>query len=187
MVNKKNHVRIIAGQFRGRKISFPDIETLRPTSDRVRETLFNWLQHSVLDAVCLDCFAGSGSLGFEALSRGAQHVTFIDQSSDVIKSLNDNCTKFEVTATVDCFQQNVLQYLQQPAPQQFDLVFLDPPYQKRFLIQALELLQQQHWIHPKTWVYVEDNQTITIDQQHWKITHKSKAGNVHYALLMTSV
>ena len=96
MVNKANHVRIIAGQFRSRKLQFPNTQLLRPTTDRIKETLFNWLGNQIVGATCLDCFAGSGSLGFEAISRGAKFVTFLESNANVANAIQLNCQKTSV-------------------------------------------------------------------------------------------
>ena len=125
MSPRSNQVRIIAGQWRGRKLSFPDVTGLRPTSDRIRETVFNWLATSLPGASCLDLFAGSGALGFEAASRGATRVVMVDRNRDVVRALRDNRQRLSASM-IKIVQQDAENYLS-AADGQFDVVFLDPP------------------------------------------------------------
>lgn len=149
----KNTVRIIGGQWRSRKIAFPTVTGLRPSADRCRETLFNWLGHDVVGRVCLDLFAGSGALGFEALSRGASWVSFVDNHPEVIASLKASAQKLQST------QQEIQQahYPNLPSfkPQQFDLVFLDPPFAENVIIGALNLLKSRHLLTEDALIYCE--------------------------------
>lgn len=122
----RNRVRIIAGQWRGRKLTFPDVEGLRPTADRIRETLFNWLMPWLEGARCLDLFAGSGALGFEAASRGASRVVMVERDAAVVASLRDNRERL-AASVIDIFHQDAASYLRGPR-QPFDIVFLDAPF-----------------------------------------------------------
>src|SRR6202044_1338078 len=123
----RNSVRIIAGTWRGRRIHFPDMPALRPTPDRVRETLFNWLQHSIVDSRCLDLFAGSGALGLEALSRGAKEVVFVEQAQQAARALQAELQRLGGTPRARILEQGAARYLRGPA-QPFDVIFLDPPF-----------------------------------------------------------
>jgi 16S rRNA (guanine966-N2)-methyltransferase len=147
---KQNSLRIIGGKWRGRKITFPSVDGLRPTHDRIRETLFNWLMHDVVDANCLDLFAGSGALGLEALSRGAQQVTFIDTNVQVCQSLRDILSELSANAIVlhDSFES-----LSTPSP--FDLVFLDPPFGSGLLSPAIAWLEAKNILTDSARVYIE--------------------------------
>jgi 16S rRNA (guanine966-N2)-methyltransferase len=126
MAAKSNQVRIIAGQWRGRKLEFPDSQGLRPTSDRVRETLFNWLAPVLPGAVCLDLFAGSGALGFEAASRDASRVVMVEQNSAVFKHLQSQSRRLSAQA-VELVNADANDYLA-GVDTAFDIVFLDPPF-----------------------------------------------------------
>jgi 16S rRNA (guanine966-N2)-methyltransferase len=159
MPNKKqSQLRIIAGQWRGRKITFQNIESVRPTTDRIRETVFNWLIPYIENAHCLDAFAGSGILGFEALSRGAAHITCIDQSSVNIQSILENAQRLNVTDKMTTHTQDFFTTTLHQEP--FDIVFIDPPYHQQLLNKALMHLMTQKWIHSNTIIYVESEKKI---------------------------
>ena len=148
-----SQIRIIGGQWRSRKLIFFEEETLRPTHDRIRETVFNWLQNTIANSVCLDVFAGSGALGFEALSRNAAHVTFIDTSSTVIKYLKKNAATLK-THQVDFIQSDFM--LENTIKnKKFDVVFLDPPFQKNYLLMAFELLMTRNLLNKNAYIYAE--------------------------------
>ena len=137
-----NQVRIISGRLRGRKLTFPDSPGLRPTPDRVRETLFNWLADSLAGARCLDLFAGSGALGIEALSRGGQTLALIEAQRDVCRQLETTVERLALTsARVICV--DALDWLRRATTLPFDVVFVDPPYQSHLLLPALALLAQK--------------------------------------------
>src|ERR1700723_2989518 len=121
----RNSVRIIGGAWRGRRVHFPDMPALRPTPDRVRETLFNWLQHSLAGTRCLDLFAGSGALGLEALSRTAREVVFVDKAAAVAESLREELERLGGTARARVLQTTAERYLGTPG-EPFDVIFLDP-------------------------------------------------------------
>jgi 16S rRNA (guanine966-N2)-methyltransferase len=123
----RNSVRIIGGGWRGRRVNFPDVPGLRPTPDRVRETLFNWLQHAVAGARCLDLFAGSGALGLEALSRGATTLVFVEQAVAAARALQEQLIRFGGSPKARVVEMGAARYLRTPAPA-FDIVFLDPPH-----------------------------------------------------------
>ncbi|OGT36734.1 MAG: 16S rRNA (guanine(966)-N(2))-methyltransferase RsmD [Gammaproteobacteria bacterium RIFCSPHIGHO2_12_FULL_38_14] len=158
-------VRIIAGKYRHRKIFFDAEPGLRPTHDRIRETLFNWLQPVIENSVCLDAFAGSGALGFEALSRGAKQVVFFDTSKKVISNLKENAKVLGVDNAVFFYQDFFCEAAQPAEPrdpgaihrelQQFDIIFLDPPFQKNILLSACEFIIKKKLLKPNGLVYLE--------------------------------
>lgn len=154
MKRNTNQVRIIGGLWRGRKLEFPSTETLRPTHDRIRETLFNWLSPYIVDAICLDLFAGSGALGFEALSRGAREVVFVDQDKLVIEALKKSQQKLSATAAT-IFQSEAPSDKLNFAGKQFDVVFLDPPYQQQLLEQCCQWLAKNNLVVAGGLVYLE--------------------------------
>ena len=155
---RTNTLRIIGGQWRGRKLSFPDAPGLRPTPDRIRETLFNWLQANIHGASCLDLFAGSGALGLEALSRGAARVVFVDTQKKAIRQLQDNLSLLKVDAAkAEVYQLDALDYIQNQThlDNPFDIIFLDPPYRKQLLEKTLEQLQKKGLIKEDSLIYLE--------------------------------
>jgi 16S rRNA (guanine966-N2)-methyltransferase len=176
--NKINRVRIIGGAWRSRRIEFPDAQGLRPTPDRVRETLFNWLGQALDGKSCLDLFAGSGALGFEALSRGARHVTLVEKNKPVADALRRAAGKLEaVNLTIVC--ADALDYLAQ-CRAQFDLVFLDPPYRQGWL--PIVLPKVRPCVVPHGCVYVECEQEWNPGPD-WETCRQGRAGEVHYYLL----
>jgi len=181
-VAKTNRVRIIGGAWRSRRITFPDHEGLRPSADRVRETLFNWLGRDLGGQRCLDLFAGSGALGFEALSRGAVGVVMVEQSRRVCEALRRNgellgaknlqlhcadALEFATVAAVD-------------AAARFDVVFLDPPFHSTLLAQALPRVAPL--LKPGARVYIESAAAFA-PTGGWRVLRHGRAGQVHYTLV----
>jgi 16S rRNA (guanine966-N2)-methyltransferase len=173
-----NKVRIIGGDLRSRMISFPDVPGLRPTPDRVRETLFNWLGQTLYGRACLDLFAGSGAMGFEAASRGAERVVMVERNPAVLRALQDNVKKLGC-ANVFVQGQDGLEFVSRDA-QQYDVIFLDPPFQSDYLPRLLEILPQR--LNKNGVVYVESGAAITVPPP-WQVIKSGKAGQVHYQLL----
>ncbi|OBX12071.1 16S rRNA methyltransferase [Gallibacterium salpingitidis] len=156
----KGEVRIIAGLWRGRKLPVLLSQGLRPTSDRVRETLFNWLMNDIVAANCLDCFAGSGALGFEALSRQAAKVVMLEKSPVVAKQLKQNLQQLK-TQNGEIICIDTLTYLAQHQPEQpFNIVFLDPPFHQDLLNTTLTLLETHHWLADDALIYLESEKTL---------------------------
>ncbi|HEY5601872.1 MAG TPA: 16S rRNA (guanine(966)-N(2))-methyltransferase RsmD [Gammaproteobacteria bacterium] len=183
----RNVVRIIGGQWRSRKLHFSDIPDLRPTPDRVRETLFNWLQPVIAGARCLDLFAGSGALGFEALSRGAAYCLFIDKHPQSIAAIQHNLALLKTTAgdTITGDSLQILQRLHEaPIDKQFNVVFVDPPYAMNCALQCCQLLVEHQWLAAEAYIYLESSTAIDEHQlpPHWKMHRQQKAGNVRYHL-----
>ncbi len=173
-------LQIIAGNYRHRKINFIEAEGLRPTGARIRETLFNWLQFDIYEKKCLDLFAGSGILGFEALSRGAKNVTFVEKNNQVAKQLQANIKQLKIdNATV--VNQSFEQILSGESSQ-YDIIFLDPPYSLRLLPNLLEKVKT---LSPK-FIFIEDEQPFDdwINKNNdYTILKSKKAGNIYYGLL----
>jgi len=178
-------VRIIGGDWRGRKLPVLSAEGLRPTSDRVRETLFNWLQFEVAGARCLDLFAGSGALGLEALSRGAKFVQFVEFVPEVARQLQQNLQTLKVEAAkAKISNQDALQWSQQTTDKAFDMVFLDPPFHKDFLPKILENLFSQGWINSQTCLYLEQENSIDWPDlpSGWLLDREKSTSQVKYGL-----
>lgn len=152
-----NVVRIIGGEHRGRKISFVPVGGLRPTPDRVRETLFNWLRADVSGARCLDLFAGSGALGFEALSRGAASLTAVEQNRAAVQRLRDNSARLRLGDRMSVVHADALRVIRTPAPHRFDIVFLDPPFDDHRLERVCDALRTHDWVADRGLVYVEQD------------------------------
>lgn len=182
---KTGQLRIIGGRWRSRKLAFPDVEGLRPTPDRVRETVFNWLQAVVPGARCLDLFAGSGALGLEALSRGAARTVFVDQDTAVVRCLREHLITLDAT-DAQVIQADVLAYLH-PPPQCVDVVFIDPPYRHYDLLQTCcELLEAGGWLASRAYIYLEiqSNRDLPSLPPNWQVMRSKKAGQVGYHLVL---
>src|SRR3984957_18042760 len=151
----RNSVRIIGGGWRGRRANFPDLPGLRPTPDRVRETLFNWLQHSVAGARCLDLFAGSGALGLEALSRGAKQLVFVEQAVAASRFLQEQLIRLGGQGRGQVVEMGAARYLRNPV-QPFDIVFLDPPFGRDALAEYVPMLDAGKWLSAGGLVYLEN-------------------------------
>jgi 16S rRNA (guanine966-N2)-methyltransferase len=179
----RNSVRIIGGGWRGRRVSFPDIPGLRPTPDRVRETLFNWLQHAIVGARCLDLFAGSGALGLEALSRGAGEVVFVEQAVAASRALQEQLIRLGGHARGQVVEMGAARYLRSPAPA-FDIVFLDPPFGRDALAEYVPLLDAGTWLKPGALVYLENEKQagVPVLPTHWQLLKSKSAGEVGYHL-----
>jgi 16S rRNA (guanine966-N2)-methyltransferase len=183
MSKPRNQLRIIGGHWRGRKLPFADVPGLRPTPDRVRETLFNWLAPVIAGSRCLDLFAGSGALGLEALSRGASQVVLVDHHTAVIKQLHANLALLQNTVA-EAIKAEALHYLKGPALV-FDIVFLDPPYQAELLPECIERLEQGGWLSPRAWIYLEASSTTGLPPlpPSWILYRSKTAGEVGYHLV----
>tara|TARA_R100001377_G_scaffold3624_3_gene2092 strand:+ start:5724 stop:6329 length:606 start_codon:yes stop_codon:yes gene_type:complete len=181
-----NSLRIIAGKWRSRKLSFPDLEGLRPTADRVRETLFNWLQERIVRADCLDLFAGSGACGIEALSRGARHVTFVDVSPVAIGAIRSNLGLLQA-ADFELVCKDSLTWI--PTTRQaggpcFDIAFIDPPFASSLLGRAAMALERSGLLRQEALIYMESAQEIATTQvpANWRLSKSKRAGTVYYYL-----
>lgn len=175
---KANKVRIGGGIWRSRLLRFPDVPGLRPTPDRVRQTLFNWLGQELHGQTCLDLFAGSGCLGFEALSRHAAGVVMVESNAAVERVLKENAAILKAEKA-RIIRSDALQFLAQDT-QRFDVIFLDPPFGQDWLEKLLPLLPAH--LATDGWVYVEAEKPVA-DCQGWQVHRHGKAGNVLYHLL----
>ncbi|MBV2130106.1 16S rRNA (guanine(966)-N(2))-methyltransferase RsmD [Arsukibacterium indicum] len=176
-------VRIISGQWRGRRLPVADVAGLRPTTDRVKETLFNWLMHDVSDSTVLDCFSGSGALAFEALSRYAKFATLVEKDPAQAKRLQAllstlNATQAEVI-TSDC-----LRYLTQPAKRQYQIVLVDPPFRLGLALPSCQLLERHGWLSESALIYLETEKELPLTDipANWQLLKEKVAGQLAYRL-----
>jgi 16S rRNA (guanine966-N2)-methyltransferase len=176
-------IRLISGQWRGKKLPVKDKQGLRPTTDRTKETLFNWLMHDIRDANCLDCFSGSGSLGFEALSRYSQSCTFLELDKQVAQQLQINISTLKVN-NAKVIQGDSLQYLNKSAVELYDVVFVDPPFNLGLAQPCIELLELQGHLAESALIYVEVEMSLTTLQipNNWSLLKDKTSGQVHYQL-----
>lgn len=176
-------IRIIGGDWRGRKLPVLDQDGLRPTSDRVRETLFNWLQFEIAGKRCLDVFAGSGALGFEAKSRGAAEVLMLEKSEPVAQQLRQNSQALKAQA-LNVQKVNSLEYLAKKAEQPFDLVFVDPPFNQNLVQPTLDALFKHGWLNHQAWLYIEQEKSLdwpTLPSG-WQIYREKTTSQTRFAL-----
>lgn len=181
--NTQTTLRIIGGKWRGRKIKVAQAQDIRPTTDFIRETVFNWLAPVIQDANCLDMFAGSGALGFEALSRGAKHVTFMDQSKQVITTLQENA-KIVGTTNITFWCQKFTPDMPNPWQQQFDIIFLDPPFHKDLINPCSQWLEQNNCCSDDAYIYIEAEKSAELElPENWHIHRQKTTGQVLYTLV----
>lgn len=177
-------VRVIGGEWRGRKLPVPDVEGLRPTPDRIRETLFNWLQFVIAGKTCLDAFTGSGALAVEALSRGAAQVTAIERDTKVAKQLSALLTPL-AGERLKLVNADALHWLENQPATPFDVVFLDPPFGQLLLEPACQLLEAKGWLAEGAYIYVEQakqSASLVNFPANWVLQKDKQIGDVHFSL-----
>ena len=182
--SQAGRLRIVAGNWRSRLLDIVDVEGLRPTSERIRETLFNWLTPGIHGARCLDLYAGTGALGLEALSRGAANAVFVEKSSAAVRQLKKNVELLEAGgATI--LNQDALDYLRSKPAEAFDLVFLDPPFAADLLEETCRLLAKQQLLADGALVYLEQDRSRAEPDlpAGWQVQKNKTAGNVRYMLV----
>ncbi|MBY8121379.1 16S rRNA (guanine(966)-N(2))-methyltransferase RsmD [Vibrio fluvialis] len=175
-------VRIISGLWRGRKLPVHDAEGLRPTTDRVKETLFNWLAQDIPHARCLDLFAGSGGLGFESASRQADKVTMLEMNPQAFAQLKTNIAALKAS-NIEAVNTDTLAYLKQPG-QAYDVVFIDPPFRQGLLQETVQLLEQNGWLAANAMIYIESEKELSLTElpESWQLYREKLAGQVCYRL-----
>jgi 16S rRNA (guanine966-N2)-methyltransferase len=186
----KNSVRIIGGDLRSRKIEFPTITGLRPTSDRVRETLFNWIQMDLAGHSCLDLFSGSGALGIESLSRGASSVTFVEENQIAAKSIQENLNRLHLSeGQVVC--SDALKWIdnQKSSITKYDVVFLDPPFSSNIMASTCQHLVSNGLLNKACKIYAETSidPNKIIFPQGWRRLKEKKAGQVFFSLFINGL
>jgi len=191
MSKGSNQLRIIGGEWRGRKLRFPDAPNLRPTPDRVRETIFNWLMPVINGARCLDLFAGSGALGLEALSRGAAFTTFVDTHKKATQALKAHLDLLDANDRSEVIQNDSIKFLKKTPDieeQAYDLLFLDPPYHLDLMEKAIPLLEEYNWLKQDAMLYleIEKRQSLPELPGNWEKLKEKTAGEVNYFLFQRS-
>lgn len=183
----KNKLRIIGGQWRSRNITFVDSPGLRPTPSRVRETLFNWLQYDIQGRCCLDLYAGSGALSFEAASRGAKSVIQVEENPQVCRQLHEN-TQALKAAQIKQVQSDVFRFLAGNS-ELFDVVFIDPPFGKGLALQTCQWLEDKGWLNLNAKIYVEVEGNLVLEgmPENWQLLKHKTAGEVGYYLYERNV
>lgn len=168
-------VRIIAGKWRNTRLAVPSVDGLRPSSDRMRETLFNWLQPGIAGAAVLDVFAGSGALGLEALSRGAASAVLIERDAQLVRGLKSTLDKLEGGEAATLLPGDALQLLPRQTPASFDIAFVDPPFLAK--LWPLVWTSLDACMKPDSWLYVESppNALDAIPPDHWQLHRESKS------------
>ena len=176
-------LRIVAGKWRSRLLPVAEEPGLRPTSARIRETLFNWLASTIEGSRCLDLFAGTGALGFEALSRGAREVVFVENTARAAAALKESVKVLEATGAL-IHQVDAIRYLKRE-PEPFDIVFLDPPFADDLLEDLCRLLSEGNWLADGARVYLEQDRERPLPAlpDGWTIINDKTAGQVRYALV----
>ncbi|NQX87408.1 MAG: 16S rRNA (guanine(966)-N(2))-methyltransferase RsmD [Halioglobus sp.] len=177
----KQRVRIIGGRWRGRKLDFEPLEGLRPTGDRVKETLFNWLAPHIMGARCIDLFAGTGALGLEALSRGAVHCTFVDTSRAVTKRINDQLLRLGATDQGSCHQATAKQFLENTS-ERYDIVFIDPPFRLNLSTEVCAALTGQMSRNGVVYIETDARRSPPAMPSDWIQLREKVAGSVLFQL-----
>lgn len=181
----KTRLRIIGGRYKGQSITVTASEKCRPTTDRARETLFNWLMHDISASQCLDLYAGSGALGLEAISRGAKAVTFVDHNTKVCRQIWQSIEQLGVTSC---------RVLQAKLPQQlskvkghFDIAFIDPPFFQQLLLPTIERIEELELLQPNALVYIECEKQLKLVEipQHWEMIKSNESSDCRYHLYVT--
>ncbi|MDD5461888.1 MAG: 16S rRNA (guanine(966)-N(2))-methyltransferase RsmD [Methylococcales bacterium] len=178
----QNKLKIIGGNWRSRCVTFIDAPGLRPTPARVRETLFNWLRNDIIGSRCLDLYAGSGALGFEAASRGAKSVVQVENNSLAYRALKENAVTLAADQ-IKIVQSDAFRYLAGVA-EPFDVVFLDPPFAKAMAVQTCQWLEEKSWLSKYAKIYVEAESKLKLDGMppNWRLLKSKVAGEVGYHL-----
>ncbi|MDH3265621.1 MAG: 16S rRNA (guanine(966)-N(2))-methyltransferase RsmD [Gammaproteobacteria bacterium] len=182
--SRPGRLRIVAGIWRSRLLEIASVPGLRPTSERIRETLFNWLAPTINGAHCLDLFAGTGALGLEALSRGAARTVFVEKSAVAIKTLQKNIATLDATNAVVC-HSDAFRFLSAAQLGKFDIVFLDPPFATEMLGDLYQTLHKASILAPNARIYVEEDRATPAVElpADWEVLKSKNAGKVRYSLL----
>jgi 16S rRNA (guanine966-N2)-methyltransferase len=186
--NKPNQLRIIGGQWRGRKLAIADVDGLRPTGDRIRETLFNWLQGDIVERHCVDLFAGSGALGLECLSRGAANVFLLEKHPAAVRQLRQHCERLDASNSkvIEC---DVLEWIESASKDTgrniapIDIAFVDPPFAANLWATVIDKLENSGLLSPAAIIYIESpKEQLITTPSHWELIKEKRTGQVCYRL-----
>jgi len=179
---KNKNIKIISGTLKSKKIITCKTSILRPTKNIIKETVFNWLLSKVNHARCLDCFAGSGSLGIEAISRNASSVTFVESNTLIAKTLKKNINQLNISNGI-IFNINIFQWLKKIG-HPYDIIFIDPPFKKKLIQKTIILLENNNWLKNNAWIYIEQPKTKKklVVPNNWLLHKHSSSGNVTYEM-----
>jgi len=184
MAKRQATTRIIAGKFRGTKIPFRLNKSLRPTENKTKETLFNWLMNDLDQKLCLDMYAGTGSLGFEAISRGAVRVVFIENDRDRCRAIIDIAKKLNVQKSCNIFNANSINFDYKIFEEKFDIIFLDPPFHGNLIKKSLDIIFEQNLLAEKGLIYIESEMDLDVESLtiNMKKIGESKGGETKFYL-----
>ena len=184
MRQRVSNVRVVAGKFKGLRIPFRASKYIRPTTSKTKETIFNWLMENVQGSVCLDMFAGTGSLGIEALSRGADKVVFVEKQKSQTDALESNLERLKVNRSSYVLNANVFSVDFDNLPYQFDLLFIDPPFRENLIQRSLDFIKSKNILSPKALIYLECEKELNLIEitEGLNLLKESKGGQTHYYL-----
>ena len=184
MPKKQAATRIIGGSLRGSKLPFKENKSIRPTESKTKETLFNWLLSDLEGKICLDMFAGTGSLGIEALSRGAEKVVFVEKQKSQADLLRTNLKRLNVYSSSHVLHANIFSVDFNNLPYQFDLLFIDPPFRENLIRRSLDFINSNNILSPKALIYLECEKELKLEQitENFNLLKESKGGQTQYCL-----
>ena len=187
MPKKQATTRIIGGSLRGSKLPFKENRSIRPTEGKTKETLFNWLLNDLEGKTCLDMFAGTGSLGIEALSRGAKEVVFVEKQKKLAHSLKTNLKRLQVYSSTQVLNANVFSIDFDNLPYKFDILFIDPPFRENLIQRSLDFVKSSNLLTPKALIYLECETELELVEltQDLNLLKESKGGQTQYCLYET--
>ena len=187
MPKKQATTRIIGGSLRGSKLPFKENRSIRPTEGKTKETLFNWLLNDLEGKTCLDMFAGTGSLGIEALSRGAKEVVFVEKQKKLADSLKTNLKRLQVYSSSQVLNANAFSIDFDNLPYKFDILFIDPPFRENLIQRSLDFVKSSNLLTPKALIYLECETELKLVEltQDLNLLKESKGGQTQYCLYET--
>ncbi len=187
MPKKQATTRIIGGSLRGSKLPFKENRSIRPTEGKTKETLFNWLLNDLEGKTCLDMFAGTGSLGIEALSRGAKEVVFVEKQKKLADSLKTNLKRLQVYSSSQVLNANAFSIDFDNLPYKFDILFIDPPFRENLIQRSLHFVKSSNLLTPKALIYLECETELELVEltQDLNLLKESKGGQTQYCLYET--
>ena len=184
MSKKQAATRIIGGSLRGSKLPYKLNKSIRPTENKTKETLFNWLLNNLEGKTCLDMFAGTGSLGIEALSRGAEKVVFVEKQKNQTDALKSNLERLKVNRSSHVLNANIFSVDFDNLPYQFDLLFIDPPFRENLIQRSLDFIKSKNILSPKALIYLECEKELNLIEitEGLNLLKESEGGQTHYCL-----